>query len=161
MTKKLERPLKIAIWRVFLPKTVTQRCLTLPTVPASGPASQCSVPSIKSVSFLLSFLLRRLPSSHGTKGRNNLNLPSLPRPVRAPSHGVRRKPEHGFVGWRRVAAAFRRQMSGGGRAKKDHLASWINLDRNYSLHTHKSSRLGQRHGLQSATLTSYFYKNMY
>jgi hypothetical protein len=31
----------------------------------------------------------------------------------------------------------------------------------YSLRTHKSSRLGQRHGLQSATLTSYFYQNMY
>ena len=31
----------------------------------------------------------------------------------------------------------------------------------YSLHTRKECRFGQRHGLQSLTLTSYFYKNIY
>jgi len=31
----------------------------------------------------------------------------------------------------------------------------------YSLHTRKESRFGQRHGLQSLTMTSYFYKNIY
>ena len=31
----------------------------------------------------------------------------------------------------------------------------------YSLHTHKVSRLEQRHSLQNTTLTSYFYKNIY
>jgi hypothetical protein len=30
----------------------------------------------------------------------------------------------------------------------------------YSLHTHKTSRLGQQHGLQNITLTSYLYKNI-
>jgi hypothetical protein len=28
----------------------------------------------------------------------------------------------------------------------------------YSLRTHKTSRLGQQHDLQSTTLTSYYYK---
>ena len=31
----------------------------------------------------------------------------------------------------------------------------------YSLHTRKECRFGQGHGLQSLTLTSYFYKNIY
>jgi len=31
----------------------------------------------------------------------------------------------------------------------------------YSLHTRKESRLEQRHGFQSLTLTLYFYKNIY
>jgi hypothetical protein len=31
----------------------------------------------------------------------------------------------------------------------------------YSVRFGKGRRLGQRHGLQSATLTSYFYKNNY
>jgi len=31
----------------------------------------------------------------------------------------------------------------------------------YSLHTHKESRLGQQYGLESLTLTPYFYKNIY
>ena len=31
----------------------------------------------------------------------------------------------------------------------------------YSLHTKKECRFEQRHGLQSLTLTSYFYKNIY
>jgi hypothetical protein len=39
----------------------------------------------------------------------------------------------------------------------------ISVERNisYSLHTHKTSHLGRRHGLQSTTLTSYFYKSIY
>jgi hypothetical protein len=31
----------------------------------------------------------------------------------------------------------------------------------YSLHTDNSGRFGQRHCLESITLTSYFYKNIY
>ena len=32
---------------------------------------------------------------------------------------------------------------------------------NYSLHTHKTWRFGQQHGLQNISLTSYFYQNIY
>jgi len=32
--------------------------------------------------------------------------------------------------------------------------------KDYSLHTQKECRFGQRHGLQNLTLTSYFYKNI-
>jgi hypothetical protein len=35
------------------------------------------------------------------------------------------------------------------------------MHQTYSLQFGKGRRLGQRHGLQSATLTSYFYKNNY
>jgi len=38
---------------------------------------------------------------------------------------------------------------------------YITGRREYSLHTHKRSRLGQRHGLQTLTSTPYFYKNIY
>ena len=41
---------------------------------------------------------------------------------------------------------------------------WTDLSKEiviYSLHTWKECRFGQRHGLQSLTLTSYFYKNIY
>jgi len=37
---------------------------------------------------------------------------------------------------------------------------WEHLKR-YSLNTHKGSHLGQWYGLQSLTLTPYFYKNIY
>jgi hypothetical protein len=39
--------------------------------------------------------------------------------------------------------------------------SWILEFIVYYLHTYKESRLRQRYGLQSLTLTPYFYKNIY
>jgi len=39
--------------------------------------------------------------------------------------------------------------------------AWWKLDLVYSRHTQNNWRLGQRHGLQNTTLTSYFSKNIY